>query len=86
VNEKQNFINFNIHGSVHRNNILIHKSQQDAHVAEFILTDNCSTCFGRHHHPSSGKRNKCNYSIWQPLNRTVVCCYRGRVGTGLSVL
>jgi hypothetical protein len=27
-----------------------------------------------------------NYSIWYPLHRTVVCCYRGRVGTGLSVL
>jgi len=39
---------------VHRNNILIYKSQQDAHVTEFILSDNCSTCFGRHYHPSSG--------------------------------
>ena len=28
---------FNIYGSVrHRNNILVHKSQQDAHVTEFI--------------------------------------------------
>jgi hypothetical protein len=42
---------FNIHGSVHRNNIL---SQQDAHVTKFILSDNCSTCFRRYHHPSSG--------------------------------
>ena len=32
----------NIHGSMHRNN----KSQQVAHVTEFILSDNCSTCFG----------------------------------------
>jgi hypothetical protein len=39
---------------VHRNNILIYKSQQDAHVTEFILSDNCATCLGRHHHPSSG--------------------------------
>jgi hypothetical protein len=45
---------FNIHGSVHRNNILLHKNQQDAHVTEFILSDNCSTCFGRYYHPSSG--------------------------------
>ena len=37
-------------------------------------------------HPSSGAQNKCNYSIWQPLHRIVVCCYRGRVGTCLSVL
>jgi len=26
-----------VHGSVHRNNILVHKSQQDAHVTEFIF-------------------------------------------------
>ena len=45
---------FNIHGSVHRNNILLYKSQQDAHVTEYILSDNCSTCFGRDYHPSSG--------------------------------
>ena len=38
------------------NNILVYKSQQDAHVTEFILSDNCSTCFGRHHHPSSGAK------------------------------
>jgi hypothetical protein len=39
---------FKVHGSVHRNNILVYKSQQDAHVTEFILSDNCSTCFGHH--------------------------------------
>jgi hypothetical protein len=27
---------FNVHGSVHRNNIIIYKSQQDTHVTEFI--------------------------------------------------
>jgi hypothetical protein len=44
----------NIHGSVHRNNILLYKSQQDAHVTEFILSDNCSIGFGCYYHPSSG--------------------------------
>jgi len=44
--------------------ILVYKSQQDLHVAEFILSDNCSTCFRRHHHPSSAAQNNCNYSIW----------------------
>jgi len=44
--------------------ILLYKSQQDAQVTEFLLTDNCSTCFGRHYHPSSGAQNNCNYSIW----------------------
>ena len=54
---------FNVHGSVHRNNVLVHKSQQDAQVTEFILSDNCSACFGRHYHPFSGEQNNCNYSI-----------------------
>ena len=54
--QKINTINltFNIHGSAHHNNILIYKSQQDAHVTEFILSDNYSTCFGRYYLPSSG--------------------------------
>jgi hypothetical protein len=31
---------FNVHGSVHRNNILVYKSQQDAQVTEFsFVTD-----------------------------------------------
>jgi len=29
-------VKFNVHGSVFRNNILVYKSQQDAHVTEFI--------------------------------------------------
>jgi hypothetical protein len=54
---------FNVHGSVQRNNILVYKFQQDPHVTEFILSDNCSTCFGRHYHPYSGAQNNFNYSI-----------------------
>ena len=46
-------VKFNIHGPVYPNNILQYKSQQDAHVTEFILSDNCSTCFGRYYHPYS---------------------------------
>jgi len=44
--------------------ILVYKSQQDAEVKGFILSDNCSTYFGRHYHPSSEAQNDCNYSIW----------------------
>jgi hypothetical protein len=54
---------FNVHGSVHRSNILVYKSQQDAEVTEFILSEDCSTCFGGHYHPSLGAQNNCNYSI-----------------------
>jgi hypothetical protein len=32
--------------------IPVYKSQQDAHVTEFILSENFSTCFGFHYHPS----------------------------------
>ena len=32
--------------------LLIQKSQQDAHVTEFILSDDCSTYLGYHYHPS----------------------------------
>jgi len=34
------------------------------HKSQFILSDNCSTCFSHHYHPSSGAQNNCNYSIW----------------------
>jgi hypothetical protein len=43
---------FDVHGSVHRNNILIYISNK-MDVTEFILSDNCCTCFGHHQHPSS---------------------------------
>jgi len=43
---------------------LIYKSQQDAQVIDFILSKDCSTCFGFHYQPSSGAQNNCNYSIW----------------------
>jgi len=38
---------------VHRNNILIY-IQQDTTLQQFILSENCSTCFGWYHHTSSG--------------------------------
>jgi hypothetical protein len=41
-------------------NILVYKSQQDAQVTEFILSEDCSTCFGFHYHPFSGAQNNCN--------------------------
>jgi hypothetical protein len=41
-----------------KRHILVYKPQLDAQVTEFILSGNCSTCFGRHHHPSSGAQNK----------------------------
>jgi hypothetical protein len=39
---------------VHRNKILLYKYKKEAHITGFILSDNCSTCFGRYYHQSSG--------------------------------
>jgi hypothetical protein len=52
---------FNVHGSVHRNNILVYKSQQDAQDTELILSDNCPTITHLQEHKTtattaSGKR------------------------------
>jgi len=44
---------FNVHGSVHRNNILIYIYPTRCNVRQFILSVNCSTCFGLYLHPSS---------------------------------
>jgi len=44
--------------------ILLYRSQQDAHATEFILSDNCSTCFGRYYHPSSGAQT----TVHGPMN------------------
>jgi hypothetical protein len=60
----ENRTNIDGHSKIWIFDILLYKSQQDAQVTEFILYDNCSTCFGRHYHPSSGAQNNCNYSIW----------------------
>jgi len=54
---------------VHRNNILLYKSQQDAHVTEYILSDKCSTFFGRYYHPSSGAQTTLTTA---PGNRNTV--------------
>ena len=78
---------FNVHGSVYRNNILIYEYiQQDVNVTQFILSGNCSTCFGWYHHPSSGAQT--TVSTASGICHTLIdtCRYRGGVGTGLSVL
>jgi len=46
------FTGFNVHGSVHRKNILIY-IQQDATLHSLFYLENCSTCFGCYLHPSS---------------------------------
>jgi hypothetical protein len=70
---------------VHRNYIPAY-IQQDATLSSLFMSGNYSTCFGWYLHPSSGAHTTvCTASV---ICHTVTatCRYRGRVGTGLSVL
>jgi hypothetical protein len=51
-----------------------------------FISGNCSTYFGWYFHPSSGAHTPVStaYGICHIV--TAICRYRGRVGTGLSVL
>jgi hypothetical protein len=76
---------FNVPWSVFRNNILIY-IQKDAALHSLFTSGNCCTCFGWYHHPSSVAQATVSVAsgICHTINAT--CLYRGRVGTGLSVL
>jgi hypothetical protein len=66
--------------------ILRHIYRKRCKVTQYILFGNCSTYFGWYHHPKS--RAQTTVSTASGICDTVVaiCRYRGRVGTGLSVL
>ena len=55
-------------------------------VTQFILSGNSSTCFAWYHHPSSGAQTTVSTASCICHAVFAVCRYRGRVGTGLSVL
>ena len=55
-------------------------------ATQFILSGNCSTCFGWYHRPSSGVQTTVSTASGVYHTVTATCRYRGRVGTGLSVL
>jgi hypothetical protein len=61
-------------------------NQQDATLHSLFISGNCSACFGWYFHPSSGAHTTVPtaYGICHTI--TAICRYRGRVGTGLSVL
>jgi hypothetical protein len=50
------------------------------------MSGNCSTCFGWYFHPSSGTHTTVSTASGTCHTVTAICRYRGRVGTGLSVL
>ena len=55
-------------------------------VTQFILSGNCSTCFGWYLHPSSGAQTTVSTASGICHTVIVICRCRGRVGTGFSVL
>jgi hypothetical protein len=79
------FHQFNVYGSVRCNNILIY-IQQDATLHSLFISGNCCTFFGWYHHPSSGAHTTVSTASGICHTVTAICHYRGRVGTGLSVL
>ena len=82
---RKKFSEFNFHGSVHRNNYSnIYPTRYN--FTQFILFGSCSTCFGWYLHPSSGAQTAVSTSSGICHTVTAICRYRGRVGTGLSVL
>jgi hypothetical protein len=69
------------------NSILVYSYiQQDATLHSLFISGNCSICFGWYFHPSSGAHTTVATASGICHTVTVICRYRGRVGTGLSVL
>ena len=50
------------------------------------MSGNCSTCFGWYFHPSSGAHTTVSTASGICHTVTAIYRYRGRAGTGLSVL
>ena len=57
---------------------------QNLHSLFYLET--ALTCFGWYVHPSSGAQTTASTASGISHTVTVICRYRGRVGTGLSVL
>jgi hypothetical protein len=70
---------------VHRKYIPIY-IQQDATLHILFISGNCSTCFGWYFRPSSGAHTTVSTASGICHTVTAICLYRGRDGTGLSVL
>jgi hypothetical protein len=60
--------------------------QQGATLHSLFISWNCSTRFGWYIHPSSGAHTTVSTASGICHTFSAICRYRGRVGTGLSVL
>jgi hypothetical protein len=55
-------------------------------LPSLFISGNCSTCFGWYFHSSSGAHTTVSTASGICHTVSAICRYRGRVGTGLSVL
>jgi hypothetical protein len=60
--------------------------QEDALLHSLFISENCSTCFGWYFHLSSEAHTTVSTASDICHAVTAICRYRGRDGTGLSVL
>jgi hypothetical protein len=60
--------------------------QQDTTLHSLFISGNRSTCFGWYFHQSSGAPTTVSTASGICHTVAAICRYRGRVGTGLSVL
>ena len=60
--------------------------QKDATLHSLFTSGNCSACFGWYFYPSSVAHTTVSTASAICHTVTAICRYRGRVGTGLSVL
>jgi hypothetical protein len=60
--------------------------QQDATLHILFISGNCSTCFGWYFHPSSEGHTTVSTAYGICHTVTAIYRYRGKAGTGLSVL
>ena len=73
-------IKFNVYGSVHREYILIY-IQKYATLHSLFISENCSTCFGWYHHPSSGTHTTVSTASGICHTVTATCRYRSNTPT-----
>ena len=70
---------------MHRNNIPIY-IEQDATLRSLFYLETALHVLGWYHHPSSGAQTTVSTASGICHTVIAICRYRGRVGTGLSVL
>jgi hypothetical protein len=77
---------FNVHGSVHRNNILIYIQKEERFTVYLYLETALHVSGGNTTHNQKRIQLYLQHPSVICHTAIAICRYRGRVGTGLSVL